>query len=244
MLLKQLCYSISFLFLLSCNNLNNSNNELNKPKTTDTTFTIKFKNDNNISEDSTKLIKAFDNIYLGTTNQKKIAEEYRMHPYSINGIHFFFYKPLYSEEFGLYGFTLERQERNDFRYMPEEINGIKKLIEMSYPKGQKIHKTYKDQILEVYSESERPIKYPDDFGTELIIYKFIKNEVLIELGYVIAYSPKNNISNDRNPFGSSNIIGFKKEFITRVSFTFLKAMNEIQNIDDSLSKKLQIEKKN
>lgn len=240
----KIIFSIAILLLLSCNNSSNSKKELNKSEDDITTFTEKLKNDNTISEDSNKLIKAFDNIYLGTKNQKKIAEQYRQHSYSINGIPFFFYKELYSEEFGLYGFTLERHEWNDFINMPEEINDIKKLIEISYPKGVKINKKYTDQILMGNSENESQMKLPNDFGTEFIVYKFIKNEILIELGYVIVYSPKNSNNNDKNPFNTSNIKGYNKEFITRISFTFLKAINEIQNKEDSLSKKLQIENRN
>jgi len=200
----------------------------------------------NVTIDSTKLVKAFDNIYFGT----KSIEEYRHTWYSINGNQFSFGSWDSTEEFGLYHFIFITNQES-FDELPEKINGIKKTIELSYPEGQKIRELYKanlkgtgdwQHLLDATANHSNRIKLPDDDCDEIYIYKFIKKRILIKLGYIIGYNYKYRTDNDAHA-DSSRIIGFEKMFQTKVSFTLLSVARKVESKEDSLSRQNDIEYK-
>ena len=222
MLLLRLFYPTFLLFLLSCNGANDNNIRSTSAEYKSNLDSLKKAERINDLEkiDSSKFIKAFDDIYFGTPPQHS---NYDQKQYSINGIEFEFRDSKYSEDFGLYKFMLDRVAKNNFNYMTQEINDIKKIIEISYPEGQKIQEVYKNGLqanVRKYELHYKPelIKLSDDLSDEVYIYKFIKKEISIKLGYEIDYDAEYDQNFDNARIDSLKLIGYAKMFTTKIIF--------------------------
>ena len=86
--------------------------------------------------DSSKLIKAFDNISFGLPEQKPIYNE---SGYAINEVPFEISNKEYYGDFGLYYFQLTASQANDFDHLSETLQKVIKIINIKEPYHRYIH---------------------------------------------------------------------------------------------------------
>ncbi len=248
--------TVILLVLISCKNTNNS-----EPKSKDsinnlTIDTPKYFHEELTSHvfpiDSSKLIKAFDDIYFGTKSKQTISS-YLNKTYSISNTVFDFDNENYysSEEFGLYKFRLTGQMDYVFKLIPEVIEDIENIIESSYPKGKKIKEINESpygMITRGFQTKESGTKkIPEDYLTEEFIYQYTKHGIGIKVGYQINFRPENynpldysqgkNTSNTITRIDSNSKTNYIKFFKPIVSFTLLSEYSKVERKEDSIRSK-------
>ncbi len=144
--------------------------------------------------DSSKLIKAFDNIYFGLPEN---VRDYLLDDYSINYNTFKLSRLNFDKQFGLYSFDLNSSQKISVNELNDFKNGIAKIISTKYGNPQKISLIDKSPTMKQITNKlnnentdESEAKIPFDDNQKVYILKWSKNSISISLAYEIGYKPK------------------------------------------------------
>lgn len=181
--------------------------------------------------DSSRLRRGFDNIYFGVP---ELQNEYKETNYTINDEPFSFYG-YYMDEVGLFSFTLTGTYSREFESLSLLIQQTKSIIEKSYPKGEIIYEEVQSMLGQISSEASHRVDseyhilnapHPRDASKEVYLYKFLKNNISVKLGYIIKYEKIYSENFERDRYGNSYkpIIDYKKQYDIVLNFDDLQRL--------------------
>ncbi len=176
--------------------------------------------------DSSKIIKAFDNISFGLPEKMPI---YKENGYSINGINFEFRNPAYYNNFGLYAFSLNGSRITDYKDLQIVLNDIISLISTKYGLPKKINIVINDELGDLF----RGGNGNSEDGDRYYKYEWIKNNIDITLGYEIGFRYVYFKESEVGATGGLTEVDTKKvdkivkTFYPIVLFEYLKISNQV-----------------
>lgn len=238
---KIVCIAILFL-CIECNNGNQKESNNLKNDTVayiDPDSFLKTKIKPELIDDSTKLVKAFDDIYFGSVNLKSYQDK----QYSINSSVFYFCESYRKEKFGLYEFNLEEfRAYSDLENLSSLLNDLENTISVKYGNSKNVSIVQEDEILKVTKQlMGKEFKLPpDDEKNRIFLKDWQSSNILIQLGYIIHYDPDYDAAVSKGSAESHNISEFKKQFSSIIHFEYLPISKKLKE-EENESKKKQFE---
>lgn len=205
--------------------------------------------------DSSKFIKAFDDIYFGTKASIKTGNP----QYSVENIPFKILTSSYEDDFGLYTFILV----SDVSYDPSEIDKsmivIKHIIDIKYLSSRNMYEEFETDpianlLLKEGKKQNENLGLVDNSDQGLIVNKLIwsKNNIIIKYGQMLDFEPIYGYETGISPITGKNelaktekIINWKKQIRHTLTFIYKPIMIELENKEKSrvdLEKKKEISK--
>lgn len=159
------------------------------------------KSENSLAIDSSKLVRAFDNIYFGIPKSNSFYTSEEVHEINYKG--FTMQDPTFDSDYGLYEFKLKGTKYDDFDNFQLEANSIAEIVSSKYGSKNQIREIDYDEkdmrdalnslgkdygeIRKRNGDKFKMPKFPLDNNYIIYINKWKKDDIEIKFGYLVNY---------------------------------------------------------